>query len=180
MKTISSKVLAWTLPVLISILAAISVLSYRITENALEEETVAAQQQLVSQAQSSIEAYAFSMANNVKNLEVLFRNFIQIDTVIVNQAQKVAIGERQAPLMVANGEVLNDDEFYVDRFRELMDGSVVSTIAVRDGDDFVRISTSLKDKDGKRSVGTVFNRQGPAYAGLTHVHKLNMPMHSNR
>jgi len=163
---ISSKILARVIPVLILVLGAIAAVSYQVTETSLKEETHGAQQQLVDQARDLIKTYEFSMANSAKKIEVLFRNFIEIDTAIVNQATKEDVNGVQTPIMAVNGERMNNDEFYVDRFRELMDDSVVSTLVVRDGDDFIRISTSLKDTSGKRVVGTMLSRESPAYPAL--------------
>ena len=36
----------------------------------------------------------------------------------------------------------------------------------RSGDDFVRVTTSLKKQDGSRAIGTLLDRKGPAYAPL--------------
>jgi methyl-accepting chemotaxis protein len=60
------------------------------------------------------------------------------------------------------GMLLNDDFAEVDMFHALNGG--VATIFMRKGDDFERISTSLKKQDGQRAVGTLLDRQHPAYA----------------
>jgi len=39
-------------------------------------------------------------------------------------------------------------------------------VFVRDGDDLVRISTSLRDAKGERTVGTALDRGHPAYRRL--------------
>ncbi|MBK1615285.1 chemotaxis protein [Rubrivivax gelatinosus] len=52
----------------------------------------------------------------------------------------------------------------VDRFAALTGG--VATIFAAQGEDFVRISTSLKKEDGTRAVGTPLGTQHPAYAAL--------------
>jgi methyl-accepting chemotaxis protein len=60
------------------------------------------------------------------------------------------------------GMLLNDDFAEVDMFHALNGG--VATIFMRKGDDFERISTSLKKQNGERAVGTMLDRQHPAYA----------------
>jgi methyl-accepting chemotaxis protein len=60
------------------------------------------------------------------------------------------------------GMLLNDDFAEVDMFHALNGG--VATVFMRKGDDFERISTSLKKQNGERAVGTVLDRQHPAYA----------------
>ena len=36
----------------------------------------------------------------------------------------------------------------------------------RTGDDFVRVTTSLKKQDGARAIGTLLDRKSPAYAPM--------------
>lgn len=38
---------------------------------------------------------------------------------------------------------------------------------MRDGDDFVRITTSLKKEDGSRAIGTKLDRASPAFASVS-------------
>ncbi|MFZ2267859.1 MAG: Cache 3/Cache 2 fusion domain-containing protein [Azonexus sp.] len=61
-------------------------------------------------------------------------------------------------------EVLNGNFEIVDRFTART--GAVATIFVRKGEDFVRITTSLKKEDGERAVGTSLGRDHPAYAML--------------
>jgi len=80
----------------------------------------------------------------------------------VNADQPVAVAGVQAPSLLLNGNVLNNDFREVDEFRKMTAG--VATVFVRSGDDFVRISTSLTKQDGNRAIGTLLDRKGPAYA----------------
>lgn len=58
------------------------------------------------------------------------------------------------------GETLVNNEFtLVDHLVRLMDGT--ATLFVRDGQDFVRVSTNVKKADGNRAVGTSLDPQGP-------------------
>ena len=59
------------------------------------------------------------------------------------------------------GAALNNDFTEVDAFNKLTDG--VATIFMRKGDDFERISTSLKKENGERAIGTNLARTHPAY-----------------
>jgi len=61
-------------------------------------------------------------------------------------------------------KVLNGQFAEVDRFTAA--SGAVATIFVRAGDDFYRISTSLKKEDGSRAIGTALDRAHPAYAKL--------------
>ena len=68
----------------------------------------------------------------------------------------------------ATGSLLNGDQTLnanftqVDAFEQTTGG--VATVFMRKGDDFERITTSLKKQDGQRAVGTLLARAHPAYA----------------
>jgi methyl-accepting chemotaxis protein len=64
------------------------------------------------------------------------------------------------------GEPLNDNTTAVDRFAQEFAGGT-ATVFVKQGEDFRRITTSLKKQDGQRAVGTLLDRQHPGYAALT-------------
>ncbi|CAM3445988.1 methyl-accepting chemotaxis protein [Paracidovorax anthurii] len=62
------------------------------------------------------------------------------------------------------GAVVNGDYTLVDKFSQ--DTGGVATVFARRGDDFVRITTSVKNERGERAQGTVLDRAGPAYAPM--------------
>jgi methyl-accepting chemotaxis protein-2 (aspartate sensor receptor) len=59
------------------------------------------------------------------------------------------------------GMLLNGDFSEVDTFNRTNGG--VATIFMRKGDDFERVSTSLKKENGERAMGTLLARNHPAY-----------------
>ncbi|MBF0327796.1 MAG: methyl-accepting chemotaxis protein [Nitrospirae bacterium] len=75
------------------------------------------------------------------------------------------IGETDTPVFRYEGRTLNMDFSGVDRFTAIT--GAVATVFAKKGDDFVRISTSLKKEDGKtRAVGTMLGKAHPAHAKL--------------
>ncbi|VWC14677.1 methyl-accepting chemotaxis protein [Burkholderia metallica] len=82
----------------------------------------------------------------------------------LDPARTVDIGGVAAPTLYAGGQPLDLDYSIPDQF--LTKSGAIATIFARDGDDFVRITTSLKKQDGARAVGTKLDRAGPAYAPL--------------
>ncbi|EMN1925859.1 Cache 3/Cache 2 fusion domain-containing protein [Burkholderia ambifaria] len=93
----------------------------------------------------------------------LFASFLPADFSL-DPARTVDIGGVPAPTLFAGGQPLDLDYAIPDQF--LKKSGAIATIFARDGDDFVRITTSLKKQDGARAVGTRLDRAGPAYAPL--------------
>ncbi|PQZ94267.1 MULTISPECIES: methyl-accepting chemotaxis protein [Pseudomonas] len=89
----------------------------------------------------------------------------------VHADQPVTVAGVQTPSLYLGSEVLNNNFDEVDEFKQMSGG--VATVFVRSGDDFIRISTSLTKQDGNRAIGTVLDRQGPAYqrvlSGQTYI-----------
>jgi methyl-accepting chemotaxis protein len=76
----------------------------------------------------------------------------------------VKVGEMDVPTLLVGGKPLNLDFTAPDRFTSQTGGN--ATIFVASGEDFVRISTSVKKENGARAVGTALDRSGAAYAAL--------------
>jgi len=79
-------------------------------------------------------------------------------------AAPVDIAGKSVPSLKHDGKVLNLDFSLPDRFTQQTGGN--ATVFVAAGEDFVRITTSVKKENGERAVGTPLDRSGPAYAAL--------------
>ncbi|NVN91406.1 MAG: Cache 3/Cache 2 fusion domain-containing protein [Desulfuromonadales bacterium] len=108
-------------------------------------------------------SYHSAIADSSGKLVQVFRTYFP-GSFSVNPAKTIAIGDKQTPALSAGSTVLNLNTEIVDRFTGVT--KAVGTIFVRSGDDFVRISTSLKKEDGSRAIGTILDRKHPAYQGL--------------
>ncbi|ROO41941.1 methyl-accepting chemotaxis protein [Pseudomonas sp. 7SR1] len=82
----------------------------------------------------------------------------------VHPDQPVAVAGVQLPSLNLGNAVLNNDFTEVDEFKQMTAGT--ATVFVRNGDDFVRVSTSVTKQDGTRAIGTVLDHASPAYARL--------------
>ena len=71
---------------------------------------------------------------------------------------------QDTPVLMHEKEQINATKSKVDRYANLTGGT--ATVFVRDGDDFLRISTSLKKADGSRALGTYLGKGHPAYQML--------------
>jgi methyl-accepting chemotaxis protein len=81
--------------------------------------------------------------------------------VVIEPGKTIAINGVATPLALAAGKALNLDFESVDTFSRATGG--VATVFARTGDDFVRVTTSLKKENGDRAIGTLLDRKHPAY-----------------
>lgn len=79
----------------------------------------------------------------------------------IDESNRHQAGDRRVPSLYNGASLVNQNYTFLDQF--LKETNSVATMFVRDGDDFVRISTSLKKEDGTRAVGTLLDRTHPAY-----------------
>ena len=83
----------------------------------------------------------------------------------------VDVGGKQVALLKNGGKTVNLDFTVVDRFTLQTGGN--ATVFVASGDDFVRVSTSVKKENGERAIGTMLDRAHAAYpllrAGKTYT-----------
>ncbi len=82
----------------------------------------------------------------------------------VHADERVAVGAMQTPSLYLGDIRLNNEFNEVDEFRNLTAG--VATVFVRDGDEFIRVTTSLTKQDGSRAIGTALDHAHPAYQRL--------------
>lgn len=75
------------------------------------------------------------------------------------------------------GAAVNGDFNVVDRFLK-MSGGATATVFARTGDDFIRVTTSVKKQDGERAYKTLLDRKHPAYAlmneGKTYIGRASL------
>ncbi|MBR8190097.1 Cache 3/Cache 2 fusion domain-containing protein [Burkholderia vietnamiensis] len=110
-----------------------------------------------------VEMFDKALSAEANRAMSLFASFLPADFSL-DPTRTVDIGGVAAPVLSAGGQPLDLDYAIPDQF--LQKSGAIATIFARDGDDFVRITTSLKKQDGTRAVGTRLDRAGPAYGPL--------------
>ncbi|MGI4861731.1 MAG: methyl-accepting chemotaxis protein [Janthinobacterium lividum] len=134
--------------------------------------THAAGEQVDAQAMSRIDhddraiaamvgQYDKAVRAEVARSMTLFRSFLPTPFVL-DASQPVDVAGTATPTLRAGAASLDLDFTIPDTF--LARSGAISTVFVRRGDDLVRVTTSLKTQNGARALGTVLDRQGPAYA----------------
>lgn len=110
-----------------------------------------------------IEMYNASLNAEVDNYTRLFSHFLP-ENFELDTGNPVMVGEESAPVIKAGGNPLNLDSKIPDDF--LARTGAISTVFARRGQDFIRVTTSLKKQDGTRAIGTLLDSTSPAYAKI--------------
>ncbi|MET3132039.1 methyl-accepting chemotaxis protein [Oxalobacteraceae bacterium GrIS 1.11] len=79
----------------------------------------------------------------------------------IDASKTVDVAGLATPSLQAGGEELNLNFALADRFTRQTGG--VATIFVKQGEDFIRVTTSVKKENGERAIGTKLDHQHPGY-----------------
>ncbi|TCS38031.1 methyl-accepting chemotaxis protein-2 (aspartate sensor receptor) [Paucimonas lemoignei] len=94
-----------------------------------------------------------------RSYKAQFSNGFSVDT-----HRTIDIAGRATPVLMHGDAELNMNYAATDTFTERT--GVTTSIFVRKGDDFIRITTSIKNQKNERAVGTLLDRAHPGYARL--------------
>ncbi|WP_028840781.1 methyl-accepting chemotaxis protein [Thermodesulfobacterium hveragerdense] len=111
----------------------------------------------------------FQTSSSIKKKELATLN-LEFKTIIhelqtFDQFARYSADRFMSVYMSLGPSISNPSNDVCDKFTAITGGSV-ATIFKREGDDFLRVATSLKKEDGTRAVGTTLDRNHPAYQGL--------------
>jgi methyl-accepting chemotaxis protein len=79
----------------------------------------------------------------------------------LDNEHRICIGEEDTPLLLSGRNALNMNFSAIDNFSART--GVGATVFVKRGQDFIRISTSVKKENGERAVGTLLDHSHPGY-----------------
>jgi methyl-accepting chemotaxis protein len=82
----------------------------------------------------------------------------------LNESRRVSVAGESTSALSNGASLMNNDATLPDQFTARTGAPV--TLFARDGQDFVRVTTSLKKADGERAVGTKLNRNSRSYAQI--------------
>ncbi len=98
-----------------------------------------------------------------KSLEMLKSKLNKYGAPKVEGTEKV--GDRSAPGLYFGTKKINNNFDSVDDVKKSMQGT--ATVFVKDGSDFVRVSTNVLKPDGTRAIGTTLDATKAAYAAVS-------------
>ncbi len=133
------------------------------TSKLLEDRAVAHVADQAREVTDMIQMFDQGVSTSVQRFSRMFVGSFP-DGLSLDASKSIELGGRETPALRHGASILNGEFTIPDRFTERT--GVTATVFVRSGQDFVRISTSLKKENGERAVGTVLDRSHPAHALL--------------
>ena len=162
-KSVTAKVVFASI---ISIVLSMVVLTFLIVNSTvntikqINEKSIYEEISLLKENINTFNKVAKSGADRLGDIFVDMLGEIQI-----NKDNTIKVGELLTPEITNSNGVLNLNFELVDKFTKITKGSV-ATVFVRDGEDFIRITTSLKKENGNRAIGTKLDRTHPGYKNV--------------
>ncbi len=147
---------------LIVAFASIATLVYRNASSVLLDTTLKEQQSKIKAIGTTIEGQYNAYLETVKILESTFRNGY-LEGIYVED-NVVSFNGYDVRDITVWGESLISDTRKPDAFTEAT--GAVATIFAPTGDDWIRITTSLRNEEGQREIGTLLGKDHPAYTKM--------------
>ena len=130
--------------------------------NYIKEETEHKIKKEITNLEQTIKVYNGALEDTAIKLFSIFES--NFGTFTINAQERIKVNGIETPQLSAGGFVLNNNFSKVESFTNLT--GAVATIFALSGDDFIRVSTSLKKEDGSRAMGTYLGKNSPAYASI--------------
>jgi methyl-accepting chemotaxis protein len=144
--------------------ALLAVLIYRQSASSYEQRVESGLQSSTVLTRDAVAMYDRNLSESSARLGRTFRAMLPQGEAKLDEATHVAVNDQSTPALRIGEVRMNLRQDTVDRFAEATGG--VATIFVRNGEDFVRVATSLRDKQGERVLGTALDRKGKAYVAI--------------
>jgi methyl-accepting chemotaxis protein-2 (aspartate sensor receptor) len=161
--SVGSKITAFTFALVSLILAALVTTTSWTTSRLLHDRAVANIKAELNAVVATVEMFGKAVSSEAAGFGKVFIAGLQGEFSL-DAANTVEVAGKQVPLLKLGGKPLNLDFSAPDEFTRTTGGN--ATIFAASGEDFVRISTSVRKENGERAVGTILDHASPAYALL--------------
>ena len=160
--SLASRLALFALLAILLVFSCLTFYAVTASRNALVETEIEGLKQKNQLVIDMIDAYDQSLRGSAENFLSVLRNLFP--TTFMLSHSTTLVGKETVPILLADSDEINNENFQVDKFHELTAG--VATVFVKRGEDFFRVSTSLRDANKERVIGTALARENPAYAAL--------------
>ncbi|WP_295999801.1 methyl-accepting chemotaxis protein [Rugamonas sp.] len=160
---VGAKITAFTVALIGTILAVLIVLINLSTSAMLEERAEANVSSALGGVGNTLETFNHAMMNDAASFAHLFAGEFD-GAFTLDPAVTVDVAGKATPSLKSGDKTLNMDFTLPDRFTA--ETGAVATVFAASGEEFIRVTTSLKKENGERAIGTVLDHAHPSYALL--------------
>lgn len=143
-------------------LSLIALISYGISQESTRK-AMADVTEKTKMVVGMLDLFDHDLRNHVAIEAKVFRGYFK-EHFELDSSRSVDVAGTATPVLKSSSGELNGNFSVPDQFTAQI--GAVATVFVRKGDDFVRISTSLKDDKGERAIGTALDHAGAPYQAL--------------
>ncbi|WP_343729453.1 Cache 3/Cache 2 fusion domain-containing protein [Duganella sp.] len=158
---VGSKITVFTFGLITVILAILLTLINLSTSAMLKERAKANVANTLGGISNTVEVFNTAMMNEASSFARLFASQFGEGQFTLDPAAAIDIGGKPTPSLKHAGKTLNMDFSIPDKFTN--ETGVIVTIFAASGEEFVRVTTSLKKENGERAVGTQLDHAHPSY-----------------
>jgi len=119
-------------------------------------------EQRLDEIHTTITIYDDLIKDTASDLHKAFKS--QFNDFKIDKNRQIDVNNVITNTLISNNIVLNNNKDFVDNYTKLQ-GSIGS-IFIKEGDEFISISTSMKKPDGTRPLGSTIKKGSPAYNSL--------------
>lgn len=146
--------------ILVAAILTFSLVAYFRTETTLERRSDQELRARVTLLEAQFATFDKTVKSNTDRLASIFESMLG-GPVRIETSRSVQVADQAVPVVMVGNQALNLGHAEVDAFSRATKGT--ATVFVRTGDDFMRVSTSVKKEDGSRAIGTLLGASHPAY-----------------
>jgi methyl-accepting chemotaxis protein-2 (aspartate sensor receptor) len=161
---VGTKITVFTFALISVILAVLLTLINMSTSAMLKERARANVAYNLSGISNTVDVFNTAMMNEASAFARLFASEFKNGQFSLDPSTTVDIGGKPTPTLKFAGKPLNLDFTIPDKFTN--DTGVIVTIFAATGEDFVRVTTTVRKENGDRAVGTQLDRTHPSYPVL--------------
>ena len=162
-RKVSRKVLLVAAITYLSVLGVMTFVSARFLTETVRHKAVEDLQARAELMTDMATVYSQTLERSAQDFFRVFQSYFP-ERILLVPGRTVSVRGVEAPVLVMGDRVLDLDFAAIDRFHEMT--GLQATVFARTGDDFVRITTSLKGSDGGRAIGTFLGKKHPGYDAL--------------
>jgi methyl-accepting chemotaxis protein-2 (aspartate sensor receptor) len=133
------------------------------TSNTLEQHAAKALEEQTQAVANMLDIFSSDLKREINRAAKIFAGSFP-DKFTVDAGNKITVAGKPTPALKHGNQILNLDFSVPDRFTSV--SGIIATVFVKSGDDFIRVTTSLKNEKNERAIGTVLSRTHPGYKNM--------------